>query len=54
VSERHANFILNTGRATAGDILGLMKMVQETVLDKFGIFLEPEVQIIGKEEGSKK
>jgi len=54
VSEKHANFILNTGRATAGDILGLMKTVQEAVLGKFGILLEPEVQIVGEEESSKK
>jgi UDP-N-acetylmuramate dehydrogenase len=54
VSEKHANFILNTGRATAADILGLMKMVQTAVFDKFGIQLEPEVQIVGEEKGPEK
>jgi UDP-N-acetylmuramate dehydrogenase len=54
VSEKHANFILNGGRATAEDILGLMKTVQRTVFDKFGILLEPEVQIIGEETDSEK
>jgi UDP-N-acetylmuramate dehydrogenase len=49
VSIKHANFILNAGQATAADILGLMKTVQETVLSKFGILLEPEVQIVGEE-----
>ena len=54
VSEKHANFILNTGHATAEDILGLMKTVQETVFNEFGIMLEPEVQIVGQEKSSKK
>ncbi len=54
VSGKHANFILNTGQATATDILGLMKTVQETVLTKFGITLEPEVQIIGEAKRTKK
>jgi UDP-N-acetylmuramate dehydrogenase len=54
VSEKHANFILNMGHATAEDILGLMNTVQETVLKKFGILLEPEVQIVGKEKNSEK
>jgi len=54
VSEKHANFILNAGHATAGDILGLMKTVQETVYGRFGILLEPEVQIVGEEQGSEK
>jgi UDP-N-acetylmuramate dehydrogenase len=54
VSEKHANFILNTGRATADDIIGLMKTVQAAVYDKFGILLEPEVRIIGEEKGSEK
>lgn len=54
VSGKHANFILNTGQATAADFFGLMETVQETVLRKFGIMLEPEVQIIGEEKSSKK
>jgi UDP-N-acetylmuramate dehydrogenase len=54
VSEKHANFILNAGGATADDILGLMKTVQAAVFDRFGIQLEPEVRIIGKEEGPEK
>jgi UDP-N-acetylmuramate dehydrogenase len=53
ISEKHANFILNTGSATSEDILGLMKTVQESVLKTFGILLEPEVQIVGKEKSSK-
>ena len=49
VSSLHAGFLINTGDATAQDILLLMKMVQRTVADRFGVELEPEVRIIGKE-----
>ncbi|MBI5558171.1 MAG: UDP-N-acetylmuramate dehydrogenase [Deltaproteobacteria bacterium] len=47
VSPVHANFIVNTGTATARDILELMRVVQETVQRKSGIKLEPEVKILG-------
>jgi UDP-N-acetylmuramate dehydrogenase len=47
VSEKHANFIVNQGRASAEDILRLMYTVQELVLKKFNILLEPEVKIVG-------
>ncbi|MFO7665413.1 MAG: UDP-N-acetylmuramate dehydrogenase [Desulfobacterales bacterium] len=47
VSSRHANFIVNTGAASASDILGLMELVQETVFKKFNVRLEPEVKIVG-------
>lgn len=45
ISEKHANFIVNAGGATANDIISLMCYVQEKVLTKFGILLEPEVHI---------
>lgn len=48
VSPVHANFIVNTGSATARDIMELMRMVQRHVLEKFGIALEPEVKILGR------
>ena len=47
VSPLHAGFVVNEGGATATDILNLMKIVQETVKDKFDVNLEPEVRIIG-------
>jgi UDP-N-acetylmuramate dehydrogenase len=47
VSEVHANFIVNTGDATASNIIKLMKMVQAKVLEVHGVKLEPEVNIIG-------
>ncbi|HHD63211.1 MAG TPA: hypothetical protein ENK96_02350, partial [Desulfobulbaceae bacterium] len=46
VSPIHANFIINTGTATATDIINLMHRIQEKVEAETGIFLEPEVHII--------
>jgi UDP-N-acetylmuramate dehydrogenase len=48
VSARHANFIINRGRATAEDVLNLMEVVQEAVFKKFDILLKPEVHIVGE------
>jgi UDP-N-acetylmuramate dehydrogenase len=48
VSPLHAGFIINTGDATASDIIDLMEIVRSTVFDEFGILLEPEVRIIGE------
>ena len=47
VSTRHANFIINRGKATAADILKLAGHVRQTVREKFNIRLETEVQIVG-------
>lgn len=48
VSQLHSGFIINTGGASATDILQLMQIVQARVLDQFGVVLEPEVRIIGE------
>jgi UDP-N-acetylmuramate dehydrogenase len=48
VSEKHANFIVNTGAACAADIENLIGEVQVTVLQKTGINLHPEVKIVGE------
>jgi UDP-N-acetylmuramate dehydrogenase len=48
VSPKHANFIVNTGRATAHDIETLMLQVQKTVHEKCGVELEREVRIVGE------
>lgn len=48
VSEKHANFIVNTGGATAADIEGLIEEVRATVLKQTGIELHPEVRIVGE------
>ena len=49
VSPLHAGFIVNTGGATARDVVDLMTIVRETVAERSGIVLEPEVQIVGEE-----
>lgn len=49
VSKQHANFIVNTGGASAADIRALIKAVQNIVKDKFNIDLHPEVKIVGEE-----
>jgi len=49
VSPLHTGFIINTGNATTKDIISLMRLVQNTVYDKSGIRLEPEVRIIGED-----
>ena len=47
VSPLHAGFIINTGGATATDIIDLMEIIRSTVFDASGVLLEPEVRIIG-------
>jgi UDP-N-acetylmuramate dehydrogenase len=48
ISERHGNFIVNTGGATASDILALIERVQQEVRKQTGIVLETEVRIVGE------
>jgi len=48
VSEQHANFIINTGTATALDVLALIAHIQTVVKDKYGIDLVPEVMTVGE------
>ena len=47
VSDKHANFIINRGGATATDIEQLIQHVQETVHSKYSVALEPEVKVVG-------
>ncbi len=49
VSEKHSGFVINTGDATASDILNLIKHVQDEVYKQFGVELNTEVRIIGEE-----
>jgi UDP-N-acetylmuramate dehydrogenase len=51
VAEKHANFIINDGTATAADIEALIAEVQRRVLDVTGVELEPEVRVIGEADG---
>ncbi len=48
VSTLHAGFIINTGGATAKDILDLIKHVQKVVFEKYGVQLETEVRVLGE------
>ncbi|HWP94815.1 MAG TPA: UDP-N-acetylmuramate dehydrogenase [Gammaproteobacteria bacterium] len=48
VSEKHANFIINGGDATAADIEDLIVLVADTVAQRFGVHLHPEVRILGE------
>ena len=45
VSSKHANFILNKGKASSGDVLRLIKLIQRKVKQRFNINLEPEIKI---------
>ena len=49
VSEKHAGFIINTGGATARDVLELIETVKKRVYDMSGVMLEPEVRITGED-----
>jgi UDP-N-acetylmuramate dehydrogenase len=46
VSEKHAGFIINTGGASARDVLDLIEHIQAAVWDGYGVLLEPEVKIL--------
>ncbi|MBO4473911.1 MAG: UDP-N-acetylmuramate dehydrogenase [Clostridiales bacterium] len=48
VSEKHAGFVINTGEATAADIDALVKHIQKTVFEKYGVSLEREVRFVGR------
>ena len=47
-SPKHANFVENAGDATTADVLGVMAAGRQRVKERFGVELEPEVQILGE------
>jgi UDP-N-acetylenolpyruvoylglucosamine reductase len=49
VSDVHANFFVNLGNATAGDVLALIELVKARVREARGIELETEVEIVGED-----
>lgn len=49
VSTKHAGFVVNTGGATAADVLQLIRDVQDKVMAAHGVLLQPEVLVIGEE-----
>ncbi len=48
VAQLHANFILNCGGATASDVFHLIRYIQQQVEQRWSVWLEPEVRIIGE------
>lgn len=50
VSEKHCGFVINIGGATSADVLNLIRYIQKTVSDQFGVDLETEVRLIGRFE----
>lgn len=46
VSEKHAGFIINTGSATCGDVVGLIHRIQDKVLEETGVRLECEIKTV--------
>jgi UDP-N-acetylenolpyruvoylglucosamine reductase len=49
-SEKHANFVENLGDATTADVVALMAEGRRRVRERFGVTLEPEVQVLGRVE----
>jgi UDP-N-acetylmuramate dehydrogenase len=47
ISEKHANFIVNTGGAKAAEILALMELAREKVARQSGVELESEITVVG-------
>jgi UDP-N-acetylmuramate dehydrogenase len=47
ISPRHANVIINEGGARASDVLALMRLARDTVRERFGVTLRPEVELLG-------
>lgn len=47
ISEKHANFIVNNGSATAAEVMACIRLAYETVLAQTGVTLEPEVRVLG-------
>ena len=50
LSPKHANFVENAGEARAGDVLAVMAAARRIVHERFGVTLEPEVQVLGEVE----
>jgi UDP-N-acetylmuramate dehydrogenase len=48
ISDRHANFIVNLGKATAEEVICLMEMVEKKIHEEKGISLEREVRVVGE------
>ena len=49
VSSKHAGFIVNNGNATARDVLNLIAYIQQKARERFGVDLQPEIRVVGKD-----
>ncbi len=49
VSNKHAGFIVNTGNATAKDVLGLVKIIKQKVYEKYNVEINLEFEILGED-----
>ena len=47
VSDKHANFVVNEGNASASDVVRVMKQMHREVAERYGINLVPEVKFLG-------
>jgi UDP-N-acetylmuramate dehydrogenase len=50
LADKHANFVENTGAATTAEVLAVMAEGRRRVHERFGVVLEPEVQVLGEVE----
>jgi len=50
---KHSNFIVNAGGASAADIEALIELAQQTVQQRFGVWLEREVRVIGEQKAQQ-
>jgi UDP-N-acetylmuramate dehydrogenase len=48
ISDQHANFIVNPGGATARDVFTLMRQAQDAVYERAGVWLRPEIELLGR------
>jgi len=48
ISDQHANFIINLGKATAEEVINLMEFVERKIYEEKGISLEREVEVVGE------
>ena len=48
ISDKHCGFVINTGDATASEVVQLIRDVQDKVYEKFQVRLEPEVRFLGE------
>ncbi len=48
ISEVHANYIVNHGRATAKDVIALMSLIRDKIHSTLGVVLEPEIKVVGE------